>query len=77
MAEKLDNMKTENNDLRTERDEFERDLSSSKEMIDTITTLFMKMKGKDEEEEKELMGRQTMEGNPRTVAGIVQLTGTG
>jgi septal ring factor EnvC (AmiA/AmiB activator) len=57
MAEKLDNMKTENNDLRTERDEFERDLSSSKEMIDTITTLFMKMKGKDEEEEKELMGR--------------------
>jgi hypothetical protein len=57
MAEKLDNMKSENNDLRTERDEFERDLSSSKEMIDTITTLFMKMKGKDEEEEKELMGR--------------------
>ena len=57
MAEKLDNMKTENNDLRTEGDEFERDLSSSKEMIDTITTLFMKMKGKDEEEEKELMGR--------------------
>lgn len=50
-------MRSENNDLVAERNELENDLSSSKEVIETIASLFNKMTGRNEEGGKDLMDR--------------------